>query len=55
MYRVGQPVYHATFGQGQILGLEGRGEKMKITVHFQQDDIVKKLIKEYANLSPVEA
>ncbi len=55
MYRVGQPVYHATFGQGQILSLEGSGDKMKITIHFQQDDIVKKLIKEYANLSPVEA
>ena len=55
MYRVGQPVYHATFGEGQILSMEGRGENMKITVHFKQDDIVKKLIKQYANLSPVEA
>lgn len=55
MYRVGQPVYHATFGEGQILGLEGSGENMKITVHFKQDDLVKKLIKQYANLSPVEA
>jgi len=55
MYRVGQPVYHATFGKGQILSMEGMGERMKITVHFEQDDIVKKLIKQYANLSPIES
>ncbi len=53
-YRIGQPVYHSTFGKGQILGLEGHGDKMKITVHFINDDITKKLLKAYANLSPIE-
>ena len=48
-------MYHSTFGKGQILELEGSGEKMKITVYFQDDDITKKLIKQYANLSPIEA
>lgn len=51
---VGQKVYHETFGKGQILQLEGSGEKMKITVHFFRDDITKKLIKKFANLSPLE-
>ncbi len=51
---VGQKVYHETFGKGQILQLEGNGEKMKITVHFHRDNITKKLIKKFANLSPLE-
>ena len=54
-FKVGQPVYHATFGKGQIVSLEGRGENMKITVYFSDEDITKKLIKQYANLSPIEA
>lgn len=53
-YRIGQPVYHSTFGKGQILNLEGNGDKMKITVHFTNEDITKKLLKLYANLSPIE-
>lgn len=53
-YRIGQPVYHSTFGKGQILNLEGHGDKMKITVHFTNEDITKKLLKQYANLSPIE-
>ncbi len=53
-FHVGQKVYHETFGKGQILGLEGSGEKMKITVHFFKDNINKKLIKKFANLSPLE-
>ncbi|MBD3226485.1 MAG: AAA family ATPase [Caldithrix sp.] len=55
MYKVGQPVYHETFGKGEIINLEGNGDKMKITVHFEDEDLVKKLIKKYANLSPVES
>ncbi len=51
---VGQKVYHETFGKGQILQLEGSGEKMKITVHFFKDDINKKLIKKFANLTPLQ-
>ncbi|HID40314.1 MAG TPA: DNA helicase UvrD [Calditrichaeota bacterium] len=54
-FKVGQPVYHATFGKGQIVSLEGRGDNMKITVYFSDEDITKKLIKQYANLSPIEA
>ena len=54
-FKVGQPVYHATFGKGKIVSLEGRGENMKITVYFTDEDITKKLIKQYANLSPIEA
>ena len=53
-FKIGQPVYHATFGKGQVLGVEGSGDKAKITVHFKDEDIVKKLIKQYANLSAVE-
>ncbi len=53
-YRVGQPVYHARFGKGQIVKLEGRGANMKVTVHFTQNDLIKKLVKQYANLTPLE-
>ncbi|KAA3617436.1 MAG: hypothetical protein D8M58_02325 [Calditrichaeota bacterium] len=53
-YKVGQRVYHATFGKGQIRNLEGQGEKMKITVDFTDEGITKKLMKEYANLTPLE-
>lgn len=54
IFKVGQRVYHATFGKGQIKGLEGHGEKMKITVIFSDEGITKKLMKEYANLTPLE-
>lgn len=53
-FKVGQPVYHATFGKGKVIGIEGSGDKAKITVHFLDDDLIKKLIKQYANLSPIE-
>ncbi len=53
-YKVGQDVYHSTFGKGKIMNLEGSGDKMKITVHFQDEGITKKLIRQYANLSPIE-
>jgi len=53
-YQVGQKVYHATFGKGQIRNLEGQGDKMKITVDFSDEGITKKLMKEYANLTPLE-
>ncbi len=53
-FHVGQPVYHATFGKGKIMNLEGHGEKMKITVHFFNGNIDKKLIKKFANLSAIE-
>ena len=54
-FKVGQPVYHATFGKGKVISIEGKGDKAKITVHFTTDDLMKKLIKQYANLSPLES
>ncbi len=53
-YKVGQPVYHATFGKGKIVRLEGSGDSMKITVQFQENKLIKKLVKQYANLSALE-
>jgi len=52
---VGQPVYHAIFGQGEIIKTEGVGEKMKITVFFKKENVTKKLIAQYANLSQIES
>ncbi len=56
-YRVGQLVYHETFGKGKISQVEGEGDKMKVTVHFFEFDggIIKKLVKQYANLTPLES
>jgi DNA helicase-2/ATP-dependent DNA helicase PcrA len=54
-FAIGQKVYHAIFGKGEVLDLEGTGDKMKISVHFIDGDITKKLVKKYANLSPLEA
>ncbi|MBN2423611.1 MAG: UvrD-helicase domain-containing protein [Calditrichaceae bacterium] len=54
-FKIGQPVYHATFGKGKIKCLEGSGDKMKITVFFTDENIEKKLIKKYANLTPIES
>jgi ATP-dependent DNA helicase UvrD/PcrA len=54
LYKIGQKVYHATFGKGKISNLEGQGDKMKITVDFTDEGITKKLMKEYANLTPLE-
>ena len=54
IFKIGQKVYHATFGKGQIKGLEGHGEKMKITVIFNDEGITKKLMREFANLTPLE-
>lgn len=53
-FKVGQPVYHSTFGKGKVINLEGYGDKMKITVHFDDEGITKKLINQYANLTPIE-
>jgi len=53
-FKIGQKVYHSTFGKGQVRNLEGHGNKMKITVEFIDEGITKKLLREYANLSPLE-
>ena len=47
--RVGTRVRHATYGEGVIRAVEGKGEKAKVTVHFRNCG-VKKLILGYANL-----
>ncbi len=52
-YNVGSMVYHETFGKGKIVKLEGHGDKMKISVRFE-GNVSKKLIAQYANLTPLE-
>jgi DNA helicase-2/ATP-dependent DNA helicase PcrA len=52
-YAVGSRVYHETFGKGEVVGVEGHGDKMKISIRFE-GDILKKLIARYANLTPLE-
>jgi DNA helicase-2/ATP-dependent DNA helicase PcrA len=53
VYKVGSMVYHETFGKGKIVALEGQGNKMKISVTFE-GNVRKKLISQYANLTPLE-
>ena len=52
-YTIGSRVYHETFGKGEVIGVEGQGDKMKISIRFD-GDIYKKLIAQYANLTPLE-
>ena len=52
-YRIGSLVYHETFGKGQIMSVEGQGDKMKVSVTFE-GNVSKKLIAQYANLTPLE-
>ncbi len=52
-YKIGSMVYHETFGKGQIMSIEGQGDKMKVAVNFE-GDVSKKLIAQYANLTPLE-
>ncbi len=52
-FAIGTLVYHETFGRGKVVGIEGHGDKMKISVNFE-GNIHKKLIAQYANLTPVE-
>jgi DNA helicase II / ATP-dependent DNA helicase PcrA len=48
-YRIGQRVEHSVFGIGKIIKSEGNGEKLKLTVHFQNGE-ERKLIVKFANL-----
>ncbi len=52
-YAVGSGVYHETFGKGEVIGVEGQGDKMKISIKFE-GEVYKKLIAQYANLTPLE-
>lgn len=49
-YSVGNKVQHATYGEGIIRNIEGKGDKAKVTVQFRRYG-VKKLILGYANLA----
>ena len=48
----GQKVRHAQFGVGTVREVDGRGDEMKLTVHFATVG-TKKLIAKYARLQPV--
>ena len=52
-YSLGSKVYHETFGKGEVIGVEGQGDKMKLSIKFE-GEVYKKLIAQYANLTPVE-
>ena len=52
-YKIGSMVYHDTFGKGKVIKVEGFGKKMKVSVQFE-GNVSKKLIAEYANLTPLE-
>ncbi len=49
MIRAGRWVLHSAFGRGRILSVEGKGEKMKVTVDFE-DRGQKKIVVKYGNL-----
>jgi DNA helicase II / ATP-dependent DNA helicase PcrA len=49
--RVGARVRHASFGVGVIRGLEGSGDRRKVTILFRSSG-VKKLALRFANLEP---
>ncbi|GAB4332036.1 MAG: DNA helicase PcrA [Calditrichia bacterium] len=51
-YKIGQYVVHETFGKGQILGVDVSNLGTKLTIQFS-DRKIRKLIAEYANLTPV--
>jgi DNA helicase-2/ATP-dependent DNA helicase PcrA len=53
LFEVGSLVYHETFGKGKVMKVEGHGDKMKISVNFE-GNVSKKLIAQYANLTPLE-
>ena len=51
-FKVGGKVYHKLFGTGTIINIQGIGDEAKFTIKFSGNQI-KKLIKKYANLSPI--
>ena len=50
--RIGQNVEHAKFGQGVIVGAEGRGSEARVQVNFRSHGM-KWLALQYAKLTPV--
>ena len=51
-FKIGGKVYHKLFGTGTIINIQGVGDEAKFTIKFSGNQI-KKLIKKYANLSPI--
>jgi DNA helicase-2/ATP-dependent DNA helicase PcrA len=51
---IGQRVWHAKFGEGVILDMEGQGPQSRLQVSFDFDG-TKWLVASYANLKPMEA
>jgi len=51
-YDIGSSVMHPTFGEGVILGLEGGGDAVRVTVQFRNVGI-KRLMLKYASLAPL--
>ncbi|MBF0171635.1 MAG: UvrD-helicase domain-containing protein, partial [Nitrospinae bacterium] len=49
-WKIGDKVSHPTFAVGKIMGIEGSGEKAKLTVYFPRFG-EKKLVKKFANLT----
>jgi len=49
---VGMRVRHEKYGVGRVERLEGHGDMMKVTVHFERHD-AKKFVARYAKLLPV--
>jgi DNA helicase-2/ATP-dependent DNA helicase PcrA len=52
-FAVGQRVMHAEFGPGIVRGVEGNGDRTKLTVRFERSGI-KKLIARYAALERLD-
>ena len=50
-WRVGQDVLHPKFGNGTIVGVQGRGSDARVMVNFRQAGM-KELAVEYAKLTP---
>ena len=51
--RPGQRVNHHLFGDGVIVNVEGRGDKAKIQINFD-DEGIKWLVSQYANLEAID-
>ena len=52
-FNIGDNVEHKVFGKGEILKIDGFGDLEKISIRFR-GNIIKKLIKKYANLSKIK-
>ncbi|MCZ6671249.1 MAG: UvrD-helicase domain-containing protein [Acidobacteria bacterium] len=51
-YFLKQQVHHPTLGVGTIIGIEGKGEKLKLTISFPGTPI-RKILPRYTDLRPV--